>query len=244
MLKLLTNISLLLLTISTLVYSQPATIDHSIFDKLLKENVNDEGKVDYDAFSKSKDFKNYLNQIAAADLSGLNKNELLAFYINAYNALVIKNVIDNMPVKSPLDVEGFFKAKKFKIAGEELTLDEIEHDLVLKIEPVLSHFGLVCGALSCPKLLRKTYSGDNVYNLLKENATEFIYDTSKNRLDKENKILYLSEIFKWFKRYFEEKYGSVLNAVKSFINKNDKNFLDQNEVKIKFLPYNWQLNKQ
>ena len=149
-----------------------------------------------------------------------------------------------MPIKSPLDVDGFFKTNKFKIAGEDLTLDEIENNLILKIEPVLSHFGLVCGALSCPKLLRKAYSRENVYNLLKENASAFIYDPNKNKLDKENKILYLSEIFKWFEKYFEEKYGSVLNAVKDFFNKTDKKFLDQNEVKIEFIPYNWQLNKQ
>lgn len=218
--------------------------DHSIFDNLLKENVNNEGKVDYSAFSKSKKFKDYLEQIASTNLSGLNKNELLAFYINAYNALVIKNVIDNMPIKSPLDVDGFFKTKKFRIAGKDLTLDEIENDLVLKIEPVLSHFGLVCGALSCPKLLRKAYTEENVYNLLKENASAFIYDPTKNRLDKEKKIFYLSEIFKWFKKYFEEKYGSVLNAVKSFTNGPDKKFLNENVVEIKFIPYDWQLNKQ
>ena len=243
MLKLIINIWLFLF-ISTTAYSYPTTFDHSIFDKLLKENVNNEGRIDYNAFSKSKDFKNYLGQIGSSDLSGLNKNELLAFYINAYNALVIKNVVDNMPIKSPLDVDGFFKTKKFKIAGKDLTLDEIENDLVLKIEPVLSHFGLVCGALSCPKLLRKAYTGKNVYNLLKENASAFIYDNTKNRLDKENKILYFSEIFKWFKKYFEEKYGSVLNAVKSFMNEADKKFLNQNVVKIEFIPYNWQLNKQ
>lgn len=149
-----------------------------------------------------------------------------------------------MPIESPLDVEGFFKTKKFKAAGKELSLDEIENDLVLKIEPVLSHFGLVCGALSCPILLRKAYTGKNVYNLLKENASAFIYDTARNRLDKENKILYLSEIFKWFNKYFEETYGSVLNAVKSFMNETDKKILDKNKVEIKFILYNWQLNKQ
>ena len=140
MLKLFINIWLFLVIISMTIYSYQIVFDHSIFDKLLKENVNDDGKVDYDAFSKSKVFKNYLDQIATTDLSGLNKNELLAFYINSYNALVIKNVIDNMPIKSPLDVEGFFKTKKFKIAGKDLTLDEIENDLALRIEPVLSHY--------------------------------------------------------------------------------------------------------
>ncbi len=223
-------------------FAQP--FDHSIFEKLLKENVNEKGLVNYKGFAESKEFGEYLKQLATAKISEFDKNEQLSFLINAYNAFVIKNVIDHPGIKSPMQVRGFFDDIEFELAGEELTLNELEYDHVLKIEPVLSHFGLVCGAVSCPKLIREAYEPETVYSRLEENAKEFINDKSKNKLDKENKTLYLSEIFKWFGKYFEAEYGSVLDFVKKYINPNDKEFLLNNEIDIEYLKYNWRLNKQ
>jgi hypothetical protein len=233
-----------IISIGTCTTAQSSKIDHSAFDKLLKENVDDKGMVDYKAFQYNKLFEEYLNQIATSDLSKTKPDEKLAFYINAYNALTIKNVLNYYPIGSPMDVEGFFKEKKFKVAGMDLSLDELEHKHVLPINNVLPHFGLVCAAVSCPKLIRKAYSSETVLNQLKINAREFLNDESKNRLEKESKILYLSSIFKWFRKSFEEEYITLQEAVKTYMNEDDKKFLNQNEVEIQFLKYNWKLNSQ
>jgi hypothetical protein len=224
--------------------AQPDGIDHSVFDKLLKDNVNEKGLIDYKAFQNNKFFEEYLNQIATADISNLSSGEKLAFYINAYNALTIKNVLNHFPIESPMDVEGFFKEKQFKVAGMELTLDKLEYDYVLPINNVLPHFGLVCAAISCPELIRKAYTGKNVFTQLEENAKVFLNDETKNRLDKESKILYLSSIFKWFRKSFEEEYGSLIEIAKHYMNDTDKKFLNENEVEIKFIDYNWKINTQ
>lgn len=218
--------------------------DHSLFDKVLKENVSEEGLVNYEAINENPDFEKYLNNLAKAEPNGFDDNEKLAFYINAYNAYVIKNVLNQWPMKSPLDDKGFFKEHKFKVAGEDLSLDELEHKHVFTIEPLLAHFGLVCSGLSCPKLITKAYTGDNVYQQLKENGKVYLSDTNRNRLDKENKTLYISEIFKWFKKTFTEKYGSLLNAAANFMSEDEQNFVKHNKVEVKFLKYNWKLNKQ
>ncbi len=224
--------------------AQPSLFDHSLFSEVLKNAVNDKGLVDYQKIKENKSFEEYLKKISNADISNLDENEKLAFYINAYNASVIKNVIDNLPINSPMNLDGFFKTKKFRIAGEELSLDEIENQKVLKINSVLSHFGLVCAAKSCPRLLSHAYEGITVLSKLNENAKYYLNDKNQNRLDEQNMIFYLSELFKWFRKYFEAEYGSLINTVKSFMNVNNKKFLDKNEVQIKFLPYNWELNKQ
>ncbi len=235
-------IATLLVFIVTVHFGQ--SFDQSAFDKLLKEYVNEKGMVNYKGFAESNEFMEYLKRIAAADISGFDKNEKLSFLINAYNALVIKNVIDHPGIKSPMQVRGFFDDIEFEVFGEDLTLNELEYDYVLKIEPVLSHFGLVCAAVSCPKLLREIYKPEKVYEQLEANARDFLNNKYKNRLDKENKTLYLSEIFKWFEKYFTGKYGSVLNFVKKYMNEADKKFLEENEVDIEFIRYNWALNKQ
>ncbi len=233
-----------ILLISTLINAHKHKFDHTIFDDLLKANVDEDGMVNYAAFKSNKQFEEYLNSIESADISKLSKEDKLAFYINAYNATVIKNVLDHLPIKSPMDVDGFFNKIKHTIVGKEITLDELEHKYALKIEPTLSHFGLVCAAISCPKLLAKVYDGKTVFMQLEENAQVYLNDLQKNKLDRENNILYMSEIFKWFKNSFIKKYGSLKNSAIQFMNDNDAKYLNENEVTIKYMKYNWKLNEQ
>jgi len=233
-----------LLFIVTCSNAQSIKFDHSIFDALLKVYVDESGMVNYPAFVNNEKFATYIEAIENANLSNLTNEDKLAFYINAYNATIIKNVLDHLPLNSPMDVDGFFNKIKHTIAGKEITLDELEHKYALIIEPVLSHFGLVCAAVSCPKLLDKAYDGKTVFSQLEENAQIYLNDPNKNKLDRENKILYLSEIFKWFKYSFVKKYGSLKETAIHFMNDNDRVFLRINEVSIKYLKYNWKLNTQ
>jgi hypothetical protein len=233
-----------LLLVITCSNAQSVEFDHSIFDVLLKEYVDESGMVNYPAFINNKKFVTYLKAIENADVSGFTKEEKLAFYINAYNATVIKNVIDHLPINSPMDVDGFFSKIKHTIAGKEITLDELEHQYALKIEPVLSHFGLVCAAVSCPKLIRTIYKGESVIKQLEENGRIYFNDSDKNRLDKENNILYLSEIFKWFKDSFVKKYGSLKETAIHFMNDDNRDFLMNKEASVKYFKYNWKLNTQ
>ena len=232
------------LFIITCSNAQSNKFDHKIFDNLLKEYVNESGIVNYEAFKNNNEFTTYISAIESADISDLTDEEKLAFYINAYNATVIKNVITHLPINSPMDVDGFFNKIKHTIAGKEITLDELEHKYALKIEPVLSHFGLVCAAITCPKLISTAYESKTVLNQLEENGRIYLNDSNKNRLDRENKILYLSEIFKWFKDSFVKKYGSLKETAIYFMNDDDRIFLMNNEVSVKYLKYNWKLNTQ
>ncbi len=231
-----------IILVITISFAQ--NFDHSLFDKILKDNVSEKGMVNYESIKSNKEFDGYLSSIAKADVKNYSDAEKLAFYINAYNAYVIKNVLNNWPTDSPLSVKGFFKEFKFTVAEEELSLDEIEHKHVLTIEPLLSHFGLVCAALSCPKLVRKAYTNENVYNLLVENGKIFLNDSFKNRLDRENNTLHLSQIFNWFGDTFKKKHGDLVTVAKKYINEDDKNYLSENEVNVKFVKYDWTLNKQ
>ena len=226
------------------VYGQKSSkFDHSLFDKILKDNVTENGLVNYLNIKDTPEFEVYLKKLANADLTNLSENEKLAFYINAYNAYVIKNVLNLWPIKSPLDDKGFFKKYKFNIAGEELSLDGLEYKYIFEIENILVHFGLVCAGLSCPKLIPMAYTGQNVYDQLIKNANVFLQDTNRNKLDKKNKILYVSEIFKWFGKSFEEKYGSIKNAFVELSNHESKSFIKNNEIEVKYIRYDWKLNK-
>ena len=239
------NIYLLILAVG-LAFCSPRQniVDDKVFDAVLNQYVDLDGKVDYKGIKADHRFSEYLEQLAEADISKFSGDAKLAFWINAYNASVVKNVLDHYPLDSPMSVDGFFKKFKFNVAGENLSLDEIEHQKVMKIEPVLIHFGLVCGASSCPKLIPHAYFPESVYKQLEQNAKDFMNDKTRNRLDREYRTLYLSSIFKWFKNYFVDRYGSLKKAAMAFINDNDSRFLAQNNVEVKYLNYNWELNTQ
>lgn len=135
----------------------PASFDHSAFDRLLSGYVDARGLVDYERLKQNKDvaLRPYLEQLAATDPESLSKDEQLAFWLNAYNALTLKLIADNYPAKSirrvtPFQVpgltvmipqSGFFGSSVLPandpflvdvgvVGGKVRTLSEIEHEII------------------------------------------------------------------------------------------------------------------
>ena len=145
------------------------SFDHSKFDALLGAHVSEDGLVDYSGFDDSPDFQHYLTSLVEAQPEALSEPEQLAFWINSYNAYTIELINRHQEKKSIRNINktlGFFSGKgpwkeRFaEVAGEEWTLDEIEHEVIRKrfFEPRI-HFALVCAALGCPPLLPEAYTG-------------------------------------------------------------------------------------
>ena len=110
-------------------------IDNSFFakaDGFFKKNVTN-GLVKYSQLKNDSELSGLINNIENANISDLSANEKQAFYINAYNLLVINAVVENYPTKSVMSISGFFDAKKRKIAGDNLTLNQIEKEKLLKV---------------------------------------------------------------------------------------------------------------
>ena len=120
----------------------------------LQQYVNKEGKVNYAAIQRDPDLPDaLLFTIADFDAAHVTAADQYAFYLNAYNVLVIGDIMRNYPLKSVQDMPGFFNKTLHRVGGERLTLDQIETDKLRKIydDPRL-HFALVCGTQSCPCL--------------------------------------------------------------------------------------------
>lgn len=213
--------------------------DPAIFDALLKTNVSN-GKVNYSGFRNSSAFTGYLESIAGTSLDGMSTNEKLAFWVNAYNALVIKNVLDNPGIKQPLDVPGFFDKKKFTAAGRSVTLNQIENDIIRPTfrEPLI-HFGLVCAARSCPPLINRAYTAANVRSQLAANARAYLADTKQNRFA--DGTLYLSKIFEWYKADFGGDEAGLRAFAKQYGPASMKDGI-QDATPVAFNEYDWTLN--
>lgn len=231
---------------------------HDRFSRVLTRFVKD-GKVDYAALKQesadeSTDFPLYLKELADADVSAVEKSErenVVAFWVNAYNAYTLKLIIDNYPLRSIKDLSflgtGFINSpwkKKFcRVGGVLYSLDEIEHDILRgRLGETEVHFALVCASASCPVLRSEAYTAPDLRTQLKAQAESFLTDGIHNKLFWEGDTLKLSQIFQWYKKDFEREAGSVEKYLARYFTGEQKAKLESGAVKIEYLDYDWSLN--
>jgi len=236
--------NLLRLQFISSAFAQETYFDHGVYEEVLNKFV-DNGKVDYAALKNNPHpLDSYLTMATMLDsetLNSLPRNEKIAFYLNVYNALTLKVIVDYYPVKSIKDIPGVWDKIKFNIAGRELTLNQIEHQILRSefTEPRI-HFALVCASKGCPELASEPFTGKDLDAELDREARKFINDKTKVNLDKEDRLLYLSPIFKWFK----EDFGNVIEFVSRYLPKDDAGFIKEKNLKIRYLNYDWSLNER
>ena len=218
-----------------------AEVDHGLLDAVLKGSVKD-GQINYPKIASDPSFAAYLEQLAKAPPPGA-KNDKLVFYMNAYNALAIKGILDGKSPSNFLSRHTFFKSTKYNLTGGETSLHNVEHEILRKLDEPRIHFAIVCASSSCPKIRSDAFTNAKLEAQLDENTRGFINDTSRNRFDKTEKVAYLSQIFKWFAEDFEKSAGSAQKFIAKYVADADvAKDLAADGYKVKFLDYNWNLN--
>lgn len=203
-------------------------------DEFMKKYVQN-GKVDYEAILAE---PSELNVLLSMVEYGPHKPEFhKAFWINAYNLLVIKSVVDNYPLKSPMDVPGFFDIILHKAAGKKITLNNIENKILrATYDDPRIHFALVCAAKSCPVLKSGAYFPDGLDTQLTEQTEKAMDDPKFIRVNGVKKKVEVSEIFKWYRTDFKA-HGDI----RGFINKY-KNRQLPSDYTLAYYTYDWKLN--
>lgn len=238
-------------------YSQDS-VSVKIYDNLLHKYIVN-GLVDYENLVKDKNLEKYIDALSKFDPSTLtNKNDKLAFWINAYNAYTLKIIVDNYPISSINDLHsgGRIIAHILKttvwdkdfviIDNKKITLNYIEHDIIRpKFKDPRIHFALVCGAMSCPPLRNEAYIGDKLDEQLNDQGKTFFADQSQNSFDGKNHIVYLSKILDWYGDDFGDSDSQILLRIKTFLPKKIAESVNDNIIKwkIDFKSYDWNLNK-
>jgi len=225
---------------------------HALFSHVLSQYVHT-ARVDYAGLqAHPQELKQYLNQIAAvpkSEFAKWTKEQQIAFLLNAYNAYTLELIVDHYPVKSIKDVGGLtsgpWDQPVVKLFSETTTLNALEHKVLRKIysEPRI-HFALVCAAKGCPLLRTEAYVSDRLDGQLDDQARQFLATTTKNRVESDEHIIYLSPIFKWYAGDFEKNSGSVLAALKPYWPKESASALTGSNFKIRYTDYDWSLNDQ
>jgi hypothetical protein len=237
-------------------------------------NVDSEGMVDYSNLSANRrtldKFVERLGQLSPERYTRWQREEKIAFWINAYNALTLLAIVDNYPIKSSFltsiiypknsirQISGVWDNLQFEVIGKQLTLDEIEHEILRKEfdEPRI-HVALVCAAKSCPPLRQEPFVGGKLNEQLDDQTRRLLADQSKFRIDRTSNSVSLSKIFEWFGNDFENRYGTdrlfqghsspnraVLNFLRDYLPLADRTYLENTDFRLRFLDYDWSLNER
>ena len=225
------------------------SFSHDLFDQVLQEHVDEKGRVNYTKLKANPEkLEAYLDLLAVANPAELSYNAQLAFWVNAYNALVIKGVVDHYPTTSVRKVKwfgGFFSRLKFQVAGKTYTLNQIEHGIIRTefVDPRI-HFVLVCASTSCPPLENSAFSAETIEERLETATFNFVQNPEQVRIDRVKRRVYLSKIFKWYDDDFREGYDGVADFLTDYLPPEDADFVSAENVKFHYLDYDWTLNDQ
>ncbi len=197
-----------------------------------------EGKVDYEQVNKNiPGIQKITGMVQNLEYDEMN-DTAKALWINIYNLLVIQQVVENYPVNSPMDVKGFFDQNKYEVMGQNLTLNEIEKEKLLEVyHDARLHFVLVCAAKGCPVIEKFAYKPSNLDAQLDRQTRKAINDPDFVRVDKNEQVVNVSELFRWYKEDFLREAENIL----TYINKYREKEVPPG-YSLKYYSYNWELN--
>jgi len=254
------SIGLILLTLNSV---QAASFGYrnyeSILNRHLKTDVSIEGTrftaVDYSALAaearkQDSDYSALLRELASIDPGTLDTREdKMAFWINVYNIGAIKTILDHYPVDSirsrRINWLGLpWDRKVVTVGGKEYSLAQIENDILLHtFKDLRIHFAINCASVSCVNLAQEPYRGSTLFKQMEEQGRQFLADQQKGvRIDREKRTIYLSQVFKFDKKHFDELAGGAIKFILPYLRSEDQEFLKKEKLNIEYLDYNWKSN--
>lgn len=230
-------------------------IDHSPFDLLLSKYrfMGDDGIARF-AYGKVSaadrtHLDSYLKQLSQTPLSSLNRKVQFAFWVNLYNSLTIRVILDHYPVTSIRDINispGLFSsgpwgADLITIDGSALSLDNIEHGIIRPLwKDPRAHYVLNCASLGCPDLPKQALTPGTLEATLNHAAETFINHPRAAQIT--NGTLDVSSIYNWFSSDFGEADAAIIAHLKTYAAANLNKALGSIQT-ISGDFYDWQLNQ-
>jgi hypothetical protein len=238
--------------------------DQSALTTLLSRYVNAAGWVDYVGLRQERPaLESYLLALRNVDPAKLPSDAArLAFWINAYNAFTLNDVLESVDGKtdSVKKVDGFFDRKKHPVAGGSPTLNEIEKRGREMHDPRI-HFAINCASASCPKLQPFAYTAADLSRQLDQATKDFFSDPVRGlRLDRNDNVIFLSPILKWYAGDFTGATSAtgeflsraravlsgdnVIDFVMAHVSEDQASYIRQRRPTVKYFDYDWTLNSQ
>lgn len=233
-----------------------ARFDHSTWDELLQKHTKMDGRrFDYAGLKHDESrFDDYLAAIASVDLATLSSPEIQALFANAYNAYTIKTILDHVgadgsyAIASIQDVPEVFSRKVHTVGGFELSLDNMEHNV---LRPMFKdprfHFAVNCASMSCPPLPMRAFTGEQLEDQLEAVTRHALQNPDYVTVDGD--ALLVTKILEWYGSDFTNpEYRGSERTLPAFIAKYATDDVSKliaargGSVDVKFRDYDWRLN--
>ncbi|WP_462136984.1 DUF547 domain-containing protein [Candidatus Mycalebacterium sp.] len=193
-------------------------VSHKAWDDFLRAYIHirrGANLVDYRGVTHAdaRALDDYISALGRVKVSGLNRAEQKAFWINLYNALTVQTILRAYPVSSILDIDtsppgtdGPWGKKIFPVEGVRLSLDDIEHGILRPVwKDARIHYAVNCASIGCPDLARAAYTAENTEQLLENGASDFV-NHPRGAAVRDGKLV-VSSIYFWFAEDFGGKRG-------------------------------------
>lgn len=246
----------------------PPDTFHRPLDQILDVDVRD-GLVYYRALRSDRGrldrYVASLN-VPAATYDGWPREHKMAFWVNAYNAIVLQTVINHYPIhgassrypaNSIRQIPGAFDVAKYHLAGKNVTLDEIEKTVLPPFKEPRLFLALGRGAIGSGRLHSEAYAGERIEKQLDDIEKEFVSEAAMIKIDRTAGEIAVTPIVSWREAEFVQAYdkGSsgpyaqrspIERAVIAFITPRllplEREFVQKNEFRMTFQPFDWRLN--
>ena len=244
----------------------PDATRRKAFDTILDLYVRD-GLVYYRALKADRrGLDGYVSSLAAASVDRLSRDEQVAFWLNAYNALVLATVIDHYPIparsrdypaRSIRQIPGAFERLPHRVAGRTLTLDQIEQTVMPAFNDPRVYLALGRGAISSGRLRSESFAGGQIEQQLADVANECLTRPECVELDRDGGKMSVNAIFSWREKEFTAAYidkappsfadrSPIERAVVAFVQPRlltiEKEFLAKNTFEMRYMKFDWSLN--
>ncbi len=238
--------------------------DHSAFGMILEHSVK-APLVDYAWLATNRQrLDAYLEAMAETDpaaLAAASRPAKLAFWINAYNACMLRQVVDHYPIQkntrlldraknaildrpenSVWQIPDVFGREHCRIAGEDRSQDEIEHEIIRPMGDPRIHFAVNCAAMSCPPLTTWAFDADHLDEQLDRIVREFVANAAHFELRTGDRAeLRLNKVLDWYKDDFGGIDG-LRDFFSPYLDEDARRVVASRDTKVEFFDYDWTLN--
>ena len=206
--------------------------------QVLRDHVHDQGQTDFRSLKKDPALlTEAARRVGKRKLEDLQTDEeLLTYYINGYNTLAMYLAVTSG--HRPEQKIRFFVLTKINVAGEYMSLYQLENDVIRPLGEPRIHFALNCMVKDCPRLPNVPFRAETLDAQLQQAAEEFLNSEKHIRVEHKTKTVSLSPIMKWYREDFETPDQTLLDYINRY-----RDDAIPDEFKIKWLPYDWTLNQ-
>jgi hypothetical protein len=238
--------------------------DHGQFTDVLASVVEENGVAYQRLASDPSGLYAYIARLEATDLAAVESAspaDRLAFWINAYNACMLKRVIGNYPIKraggllrikntaagrpanSVWQISDVFTGDHCPVAGDVRSQDEIEHEIIRPMGDPRIHFAINCAAVSCPPLIPQAFEGSSLDSQLDDRVLAFLGDPAQFRVATVDgrRTVRVNTLLDWFKEDFGGLQG-IRAFLAGYTSGADLEALEDPNAGIEFVDYDWTLN--